>query len=108
MKKFSNILKVSFLIIAFAISLAILSACNSNPIPSEHFNGNCITKGFTRYYMPNGGYIDREDKDFGDHSYKDETVISEQSCTQDGVIKYTCEFCKEERFETSVKLGHEY
>ncbi len=48
MKKFSNILKVSFLIIAFAISLAILSACNSNPIPSEHFNGNCITKGFTR------------------------------------------------------------
>ena len=63
MKNFSNILKVSFLIIAFAISLAILSACNSNPIPSEHFNGNCITKGFTRYYMPNGGYIDRKDKD---------------------------------------------
>lgn len=103
-----KVLKVSFLIIATAIILAILSACNSTPLENEHFEGNCIKKGFTRYYMPNGSYVDREDKDFGAHSYDEGTLISERTCTQDEVTKFVCTVCKDEKFESVAKFGHDY
>lgn len=87
---------------------AILSACNSALLEKEHFDGNCIQKGFTRYYMSNGSYIDREDKEYGEHSYGEGILISERTCTQDEVTKYVCELCKKERFETVEKYGHDY
>lgn len=109
MKNIRNVLKVSFLIIAFAISLAILSACNGSAgLPSEHFDGNCIVKGYTRYYMPNGTYVDREDKEFGEHSYGEGVLISERTCTTDEVTKFVCTICDNEKFDVVEKLGHDY
>lgn len=105
-----KILKISLLFIAFAMSMAILSACNGlqSTLPSEHFEGNCITKGYTRYYKPNGTYIDRLDAYFGDHSYDEGTTVSERSCTVDGVTKYVCTICSNEDFKTEEKFGHDY
>ena len=102
-------LKVSLLLIALAMSLAILSACNTtyNTLASQYFEGNCVTKGYTRYYKANGTYFDRVDLEYGPHTYDDGTVIA-PTCTTDGERKFICEVCGHEHIVPIEKLGHNY
>lgn len=105
--------KLSFILLAilsFAICLVFLTACNQtadSEVPHEYFAGNCLQKGFTRYYMPNGSYIDKSDDEFGPHSYEEE-LVQTLSCTQDGIIKYKCKICSDVYTQTQTHTGHSY
>ncbi|MCM1305932.1 MAG: transglutaminase-like domain-containing protein [Bacteroides sp.] len=102
--------KITLLLFAIAIVLAVLSACNGSQssLPSEYFAGNCITKGYTRFYLPNGTYVDREDADFGEHSYDEGTVVSTRSCTTDGETRYVCSVCNDTYSDVAPMYGHNY
>ena len=45
-------------------------------------------------------------REAGQHSYK-VTVLEEATCTEDGLAKYTCEFCGHSYEETVEAYGHE-
>lgn len=96
--------------IVLSASIVAFTACGNQGdsfIPTEHFEGTCISKGYTRYYLSNGAYIDRPDETFGDHEYVKET-ISTQSCTVDGVERFTCKHCQDTYDEVKPKFNHDF
>lgn len=107
MKKLLPIIVALLVVIC---GLCMLTACGetqNNSSDSEHFPGNCQTKGYTRYYLSNGSYYDVADKEFGDHVYSSENLTA-ATCTADGSREYTCTLCEHKYSETVPATGHSY
>ena len=47
-------------------------------------------------------------KDECQHVWNEGEVTTAATCTQDGVMTYTCTLCEEERTEPITKLGHDF
>ena len=43
-----------------------------------------------------------------EHVWNEGEVTTAATCTQDGVMTYTCTLCEEERTEAITKLGHDF
>ncbi len=95
MSKKKGLIGMIAILLALVCMLFAFVACDDSDTQQEsvHFDGDCLHKGYTRFYLPHGGYFDREDDDFGEHSYDNGATAKAATCTSEGETKYTCSLC---------------
>ena len=87
----------------------------SEEIPTANHNyketikaGTCVDKETTIYTCTNcNDSYEEATGDYGNHLFK-QTSYQTATCTSDGKVVQTCEYCKEEKTETFKALEHDY